>query len=116
LISWVVFVLLLGTLTIGIFYLFHYKSQLVKRLNNDGGAGHIVYFSIVGIMLFNKFILAEVIHHLVDFEMPSTGSVFQFSFMLKYSMGMFFTTALMTVLVEGLVEKNIYDERYGLIE
>lgn len=76
---------------------------------DHAAATPIVYCSIIGIMLFNKFVLAEVIHHLVDFEMPKTGSELQFSFMIKYSLGLFFTTAVMTVLVEGLVEKNVYE-------
>jgi len=64
--------------------------------------------ALLGIILFNKFILAYIIHHLVEIELHKTGESAQFSFMLKYSLGLFFTTALMTILVEGVTHDNVF--------
>ena len=36
--------------------------------------------------------------------------------MLKYSLGLFFTTALMTILVEGITQHNVFTEHYGIFE
>lgn len=40
----------------------------------------------------------------------------EFSFALKQILGLFFTTALMTLLVEDLRFNNIYTHSYGVIE
>ena len=42
-------------------------------------------------------------------------SKFQFSFALKYCLGLFFTTALMTLAVEAITMKNYYQHPYGVI-
>jgi len=60
--------------------------------------------------------MAEIIHALVEFELKKTGMNYAFSFMIKYSLGLFFTTALMSVLVEGLTHQNVYEEDFGIIE
>ena len=41
---------------------------------------------------------------------------YQFSYMLKYSVGLFFLSAVMTVLVEGVTHKNVYTHKFGIIE
>lgn len=48
--------------------------------------------------------------------MHKTGENYQFSFMLKYSVGMFFTTAVMTLIVEGFLRPNVFSEKYGIVE
>lgn len=35
---------------------------------------------------------------------------------MKYSLGMFFTTALMTLAVQAITFKNFYSHQYGVIE
>jgi len=59
----------------------------------------IVYCSAILITCFNKFIFAYIIHHLIEFERHVTGQALQFSLCLKYTLGLFFTTAIMTLLV-----------------
>jgi len=97
-ISWLMFFGMLGSLTVVVYFLFNFKSQEVSLVSQDSGV-IIVILSLLGIIFFNKFVLSYVIHHLVEFEMHRTGESAQFSFMLKYSLGLFFTTALMTILV-----------------
>ena len=47
-------------------------------------------------------------HSLVDDE--------NYSFALKYALGMFFTTALMTLAVEAITLQNFYTHSFGVIE
>jgi hypothetical protein len=68
------------------------------------------------IIFFNKFILSFVLHLFTDIEKHRTGSEYEFSFGLKYTLGLFFTTALMTLLVEDIASHNIYKESYGVVE
>lgn len=48
--------------------------------------------------------------------MKKTGVGYQFSYMLKYSLGLFFTTAVMTILVEGVTHDNVFEEKFGIVE
>jgi hypothetical protein len=48
--------------------------------------------------------------------MHRTGETYQFSLMFKYALGLFFTTAVIALLVEGAVRKNVYTEEYGIAE
>ena len=48
--------------------------------------------------------------------MPSTTSILQFSFALKYALGLFFTTAIMTLAVEAIKEQNYFSHPYGVID
>lgn len=66
------------------------------------------------IIFFNKFILATVLHKFTDLEMHPTGSDYEYSFALKYTLGLFFTTAIMTYLVEGARFNNVYSEEFGV--
>jgi hypothetical protein len=59
--------------------------------------------------------MTKVIHHLVDFEMNLTSIGYQYSYMLKYSIGLFFTTSLMTLVVEAISHDNVYQEHFGII-
>ena len=43
-----------------------------------------------------------VLHAICDLEKPETTSQLQFSYAFKYTLGMFFTTAVMTLAVEAL--------------
>jgi len=66
--------------------------------------------------LFNKFILAYAIHHLIEYEKHVTGAAVQYALCLKYTLGLFFTTALMTLLVEGASYNNVFHSDYGIVE
>lgn len=112
-ISWILFVLMLGCLSVAFFFLLKYKSHEIElavelgrehadpdeKASLENKARVIVFCSLILIILFNKFVLAYVIHHLVEFEKHSTGQSAQFALTLKYTLGLFFTTALMTLLV-----------------
>lgn len=51
------------------------------------------------VVLFDKLILSTLFHKFTDLEKHSTTADLQFSFALKYAIGLFFTTALMTLAV-----------------
>lgn len=59
--------------------------------------------------------MSTLYHKLTDIERHETRSKFEFFFGLRYAIGLFFTTALMTLIVEALVFKNYDDHPYGVI-
>lgn len=71
-------------------------------------AGTIITLIIV--IVFNKFLLSYILHLITDVEKHRKSSEYEFSFCLKYTLCLFFTTAIMTLLVEALVFNNIYKE------
>jgi hypothetical protein len=76
----------------------------------------LVYISLVSVIFFNKFVMGLILHRICDFERHMTTAEEEFHFALKYSVGMFFTTALMTLAVEDLRFHNFYQHPYGVIE
>jgi len=62
----------------------------------------IVYLSLFSVILFNKFVMGHVLHMIVHHEKHDNKTTAEFSFAIKYSFGMFFTTALMTLAVEAI--------------
>lgn len=73
------------------------------------------YFTITMIVILNKFLLPPVCHILTDLEKHTNCNEFEFSFALKYTLSMFFTTALMTLAVEAIVFKNYYSSKFGVV-
>lgn len=67
------------------------------------------YSLVVLISIFNKFIMSTIFHHICNHEKHECYSDLQFSFALKYMLGMFFTTALMTLMVEAIIFHNYTD-------
>lgn len=65
-ISWIIFVVVLGAVTVGFYYLLNFKSHEVLTAPEAVGQA-IDYISLIAIIFFNKFILAHIIHHLVEF-------------------------------------------------
>lgn len=59
--------------------------------------------------------MKAILHKICDFEKPETTSQLEFSYAFKYTLGMFFTTAVMTLAVEALKFKN-YAGEYGVVE
>jgi outer membrane phospholipase A len=51
------------------------------------------------VVLFDKIVLASLFHWFTDLEKHSNEAKLQFSFSLKLALGLFFTTALMTLAV-----------------
>lgn len=68
----------------------------------------IVFVAIFGVVLFNKFIMSKVLHKIVHDENHAFVDKQSHSFAIKYSLGMFFTTALMTLAVEAITFRNFY--------
>lgn len=64
------------------------------------------YIIVILINLFNKFIFAALFHKITHHEKHISVSTSTYSFALKYTLCMFFTTALMTLLVED--RKQLY--------
>lgn len=68
------------------------------------------------VVLFNKLVLSFLFHIFTELEVPSTVSTLQFSFALKYSLGLFFTTAIMSLAVEAIKFENYYSHPYGVVD
>ena len=75
-----------------------------------------MFVALFGVVLFNKFIMGKVLHKFVHMERHAYTDQEGHSFAMKYSLGMFFTTALMTLAVEAITFKNFYSHQYGVIE
>lgn len=124
--GWLVSIILLALLTLVLFFIIKGKSALIEKAvehyNEDPAHYRTVYnrgiflgyLAIVIITLFNKFILSYFCHHISFFEKHRTQTSLEFSFSLKYMLGMFFTTAFLTLAVEALVFNN-YSHHYGVV-
>lgn len=62
----------------------------------------LVYILMFLIIIFNKIVISSLFYKFTDLEKHSTTSNHQFSFELKLLLGLFFTTALMTLAVEAI--------------
>lgn len=79
------------------------KSPNNTKYQEDySGAVALVYIMLILIVLFNKLLMAVLFHIFTDLEKHETSSKYQASFGLKYCLGLFFTTALMTLAVEAI--------------
>lgn len=76
----------------------------------------IAWATLLGIVFFNKFVMGNVLHYFTHLEKHDNKAQEDFSFAFKYALGMFFTTALMTIMVEALKFKNYYKHDFGVIE
>ena len=65
--------------------------------------------------MFNKFVMGKVLHKFVHMEKHAYTDQENHSFSLKYALGMFFTTALMTLAVEAVTFGNFYAHQFGVI-
>jgi hypothetical protein len=90
------------------------NPDTIASLNRSTLVGTLM--SMIAITFFNKFLFSFILHLFTDVEMHRTGGEYEFSFGLKYTLGLFFTTALMTLFVEDLSFHNIYSEQYGVVE
>lgn len=68
------------------------------------------------VVLFNKIVMSKVFHYLTHYERHFRQADFQFSFGVKYCLGLFFTTALMTIAIEALHYHNYYTHLYGVVD
>jgi hypothetical protein len=74
------------------------------------------YITLVLVIFVNKFIICPILHHICHFEKYFTKTKEEYGFTVKYLLSMFFTSAVMTILVEGIANKNIYARHFGVIE
>jgi hypothetical protein len=120
--GWALATLFLGSITTVFFFLLSEKSILIEESFSEEGHGSysaavtMVYMALVGVIFFNKFVMGSILHRITDFERHPTTAQEEFHFALKYAVGMFFTTALMTLAVEDLRFHNFYQHPYGVIE
>jgi hypothetical protein len=56
--------MVLAVLTVGFYFLEKEESDRIEEIDRKS-ADPIVYCTWIAIILFNKFVLAEIIHHLV---------------------------------------------------
>lgn len=59
--------------------------------------------------------MGAVLHHFTHMERHYNKAHEDFSFAFKYTVGMFLTTAFMTVIVEALQANNYYKDEFGVI-
>lgn len=122
-VGWLMTSLFLLTITILFFFLLSEKSTLIEHsfeAKSDTAYYYegtiLVYVALVFVILFNKFIMGAILHRICDFERHPTTDLEEFHFAIKYSVGMFFTTALMTLAVEDMRFHNFYERPFGVIE
>lgn len=60
------------------------------------------------IVLFNKFALGTIFHKIVDEELYSTKTKFNIAFAHKLSIALFINSALVTYVVEILLDDNYF--------
>jgi uncharacterized oligopeptide transporter (OPT) family protein len=96
-----------------------YQGHTIEKAYDDAAKGKldlnafnkIKYISIAItwiIVFFNKFIIGQVIHHIVDLEKISTKTKFNISYGKTYSFALFLNTAIITYVVEIVGEKNFF--------
>jgi hypothetical protein len=68
------------------------------------------------VVIFDKIAISSLFYKFTILEKHSTTSKFQFSYELKMLLGLFFTTALMTLAVEAIRFHNYYSHPYGVID
>ena len=106
---------------LAVFYFIQlWKSKLIHHDEAEGNKlGILIPILAYGIMLliilFNKFVMGSVLHYFTHLEHHFNRAEEELSFAAKYAFGMFFTTAVMTIIVEALAEGNYYKNEYGVI-
>ena len=124
-VGWIATTLFLASITVIFFFLLSEKSLLIEHSLEDTAhlststynfAIALVYLALLSVIFFNKFVMGWVLHKICDFQRHETTAEEEFHFALKYSVGMFFTTALMTLAVQDLKFNNFYKSSYGVVE
>jgi hypothetical protein len=60
--------------------------------------------------------MSPILHRICIFEKYFTKTKEEYAFTLKYLLSMFFTTAMMTVLVEAITKDNFFTHAHGVVE
>ena len=119
--GWGITIVFLAIITIGFYFLLLLKTNnLLDAIkthdhNEYEVAVFIVFLSLFLIVFFNKLIMGWALHHFTHFEKHDNTFDEEFSFGLKYMLGLFFTTALMTLAVEAITFDNFFSHEYGVI-
>lgn len=104
-IGWILTVVFLAITTVGFYFLLLLKTNnlLQAIAEHDkkeyGIAVFLVFLALFLIVFFNKLFMGWVLHHFAHLEKHDNTFEQEFSFALKYTLGLFFTTALMTLAV-----------------
>ena len=114
--GWVFTFLFMAAIT-GLFYLVIKEKSLIvehasELLHEEKEHGQVaddhglqteiyvlVYFFIFLVVLLNKFAISKFLHWISDLERHSTYSKEEYYFSIKYTLTLFLTTAVMTLLV-----------------
>ena len=114
--GWALSVLFIAAVTVLFYFILKWKTHVVEERQSVTEATIIVFIALISVILFNKFVMGYVLHHFTHLEKHATADNEQLSFAFKYALGMFFTTALMTLFVEAITYGNFYSHHYGVIE
>lgn len=127
-IGWGLSLLFLAVITVVFYFIQLLKTntlvEAIEQEEEDPSGAHgrkifatiIAWVTLLGIVFFNKFVMGNVLHYFTHLEKHDNKAHEDFSFAFKYALGMFFTTAIMTILVEALKYKNYYKHDFGVIE
>lgn len=113
LLGWTLSILFLIVIWIVYFYLQELKSKFIEssmHSNADPDKAYadevkaivVALLTFFGVIMFNKFVMGNVLSYFTKLEHHDHVDYFQFSFASKYAFGMLFTTALMTIVVEAI--------------
>lgn len=72
--------------------------------------------TLLGIIFYNKLIMSKVLQYLTKLEKHDNVANQDFSFALKYAIGMFFTSSVMKLMVQAVQNHNYYKHDFGIIE
>lgn len=126
-VGWIITIAIMVAITVSFFFLIRYKSNLIEdahlhytedpvKYGQEYTEGVVLgYLIVILINLINKFLFAPLFHVITHYEKHLSVSSENYSFALKYTLCMFFTTACMTLLVEAIIYGN-YMGSLGVIE
>jgi hypothetical protein len=124
--GWLVTIIFMAAVTVAFYFLIDFKGKLIEEAHAHYTEDPIYqeeytkgialgYIIVILINLINKFAFSPLFHVITHHEKHLSVSSSNLSYALKYTLCMFFTTALMTLLVEAIVHTN-YTGSLGVIE
>lgn len=92
------------------------KPESLGAESRKRSAMALAWATWLGIIFYNKFVMAPVLEYFTKLERHDNVSNEDFSFAFKYALGMFFTSSIMKIVVETTQFNNYYRQDFGIIE
>lgn len=120
--AWTLYVLFEAAAFFGIYLISLQQARQIDNAHDDMLKGVVNPQTLLNIMLitwlitlviilFNKFCVGVIIHHIVDLEKIGNKTHFQISFARKLSVALFMNAAVISYVIDIVIQNNIYD--YG---